>query len=706
MAVTWNEANSAIARTSNVIITVRDTLTGLGIDVSNVCDIESISEAVDKMLEHWLEEVNRTVDSISFEMLGNFLVTLAALLAQILAAAAASYVNIFLLEILAGNILNSIVSAIVFALALIPGVELILQYYLVKTLRRDVLRRRELGVILNDSFMALIGLFDSFYSLFKFEDDLLFADLKRALRNIRSAESILGREVSKNFNGEKPVTVNNITAADNYIDKAINALTHQNYDIVYKYIKDINAAYGITADAPQGFDVPGWIKYFETLQPLISLNFFTYTSTPGTQEYENEVQIKNARYIGFIAAMMKIMPPILQRIVLNATFKNSSTVIFERIPVWANNIKLMNDLKGFLDNTLSVPDKFLNDYLNMNRTPPPPEPALFKNPATKDITWRNITSKIRIEEAGILLFPSYWDYIKHAGGLLQSILLPTLNILRGVDGEITEVLSSDERPGIAELSVQQFKWINELTTARGLLSTILNSTTLFEDVKLNPLQVYNSTVQGDLKMQELQNFIKEKSFDVKTQTAKTQPCDIVYETAQRYLGSLVLNMYIIVSPAAAKNTITGLQSMRVAITQQMSLDKKEAAICSNFIAIVESNPLFIAARPYLDKLLHDLEQTPIGSEIANQLLTGDISGIIGILEGYWATKDVVDLIVDCADQHSDNTMDPSILGLGSNVNIEAMQSIEKKVSALRDMQSMITDRIPFIIEAIEEIPQA
>ncbi len=79
----------------------------------------------------WWEDVKRSVDSITFDMVGNFLTTLAGLLAQLISSAAASYTNLFLIEILAGNLLNSIVSAIAFAMALIPGAELVLQYYLV-----------------------------------------------------------------------------------------------------------------------------------------------------------------------------------------------------------------------------------------------------------------------------------------------------------------------------------------------------------------------------------------------------------------------------------------------------------------------------------------------------------------------------------------------------------------------------------------------
>jgi len=706
MPITWNTANSTIAQTANTLITVRDTLTGLGIDVSNVCDAESIVDAVNKMLAQWWEDVQRSVDNITFEMVGNFLTTLAGLLAQLLASAAASYTNLFLLEILAGNLLNSIVSAVVFALALIPGAEIVLQYYLVTTLKRDLNRRNQLGWILDKQCTMLIELFTSFYSLFKFEDDLMYADLKKALANIRRAENIIGREASKNFYGEEPVTLNNLDKADNYVERAINNLTHQNYDVVYAYIKQINANYGITADPPSGLDVKAWINYFGNLQPLISLNFFTYTNEPGTIEYERESRAKAIRYRQFIAAMMQIMPPILQRIVLNATFKDASNIIYERIPVWANNIKLLKDLKGFIDNTVSVPTKFLNTYLNINNTPPMPEPALFRNPATKDITWRNITSKIRIEEAGTLLFPSYWDYIKNVGGLLQKILLPVLGILKGVDTEIDGVLTNtQDRMGPAELSVNQFKWIGELTVARGMMATILNSTEVqnqYGGFEIDPLQVYNSTVQSDVQMSKLQAFIREKTYDSKTQTPKTQPADVVYETAQKYLGNLVANIYIIVNPAAAKNTISGLQAMRVAIRQQMSLDKREAAICSSFLNIVQTNPLFIAAKPYLDQLLNDLSQTAIGSGIANQILTGDISGVISILEGYHLANDISNLI-NCENNETGQNIDPSTLGLSPDITFASMQKIERSLSQHRDEQNMMLDTIPMIMEQIQEI---
>lgn len=702
---TWNTANNTIAQTASTITTVQDTLAGLGIEVSSVCDFESIQDAVEKLLEDWWEDVKRSVDSITFDMVGNFLTTLAGLLAQLISSAAASYTNLFLIEILAGNLLNSIVSAIAFAMALIPGAELVLQYYLVSTLKRDLDRRRELGRILYEQVNMLIELFSSFYDLFKLEDDLMYSDLKKALNNIRKAERIIGKEASKNFYGGDPVLIDGsgLVIADTYIDRAVRNLTHQNYSIVNNYIRSINAQYGITTDVPSGFDVQGWTNYFENMQPLVALNFFTYTSTPGTAEYENEVALKNARYAQFIAAMMKVMPPILQRIVLNATFKDASNILFERIPVWANNIAVLKDLKSFLDNTVSVSDKFLNTYLRINKTPPKTEPDLFKNPATKDITWRNITSKVRIEEAGVLLFPSYWSYIQNVGGLLQNILLPTLSILKGVDTEIEGVLNSTDRLGISELSYRQFMWIEELSVARGMLGTIINSTDVqdrFGGFQINPIEVYNTTVQADIQMGKLQEFIREKAFDSKTQTAKIQAADTVYNTAQKYLGNLVQNIYIITNPAAAKGTISGLQAIKVALSQQMRLDRQESTLCRIFLNIVESNPLFIAAKPYLDKLLYDLAQTPVGAGIANQILTGDISGVISILEGYHLANSAAN-IINCENNSTGQNIDPGALGLDPDVTFEDMRKIERTMGGLRDQQNMLVDSIPTIIEQIQ-----
>lgn len=706
MTTTWNEVNNTIAQTANTIITVRDTLTGLGIEVSNVCDAESITDAIDKLITKWWDDVRRSIDNISFDMVGNFLTTLTALLTQLLSAAVGAVTNIFLLEILAGNLINSILSALVFAFSLIPGAELVLQYYLATSLKRDLVRRRELGIILRTETNKLIELFDSFYRLFKFDEDLAYTDLKKALKNIRKAESLLGKEISKNFYGGTPVTLNNVTLADTYIDRAINNLTHQNYDIVYNYIISINRQYNITPAVPNGLDIASWTKYFEDLQPFIVRRFFTYNHTPGTDEYNNEVSNNSASYNAFISAMMKVMPPILQRLVLNATFKDASNVIFERIPVWANNIKLLKDIKSFLDNSLSVSDKFLNSYLNLNNTHKSPEPALFKNNATKDITWRNITAKIRIGEAGVLLFPSYWDYIKNVGGILQSILFPALNILKNVDVEIDNTISSSERPSVAELSIRQFKWIEQLTGARGILSTITNSTeltTMYGTTTLNPIDIYNKTVEAEIALGKLQQYINNKVIDPKTKEPLVQACDSVYETAQKYLGNLVANMYIIINPMAAKNTIIGLQSMKVSLNKQIEQDKKEIALCSNFLNIVESNPIFIAAKPYMDKLLFDLSQTEAGSGIANQLLTGDLSGIISILEGYHLANDVANLI-NCENQHTGLNVDPTMYGIAeSKAAKETKYRSERAISKLKDQQDMILNSIPRLMEMINEL---
>jgi len=712
----WNTGNNDVARTANFITTIRDTLAGLGIEISDVCDPEGISEGLKKIWDKWIKDVKRTLDNISFKITGNFFTTLASLLAQVFSEAAAAYSNIFFLEIIAGNIINSLVSATVFVLAITPGAEIILQYYLVTNLKRDLERRRQLSWILYTQFDQLIGLFSSFYAMFKFEDDFLSLNLKRALRNIRQAESIIGREVSKNFYGGEPVKIEGLTTADFHLEAAIKNLTHHGLGVVYDYILRINEEYGITANVPSGLDITGlniigsditeWKKYFQNLQPFIAFNFFTYTSTPGTREYENEVKTKSARYNQFISAMMQVFPPILQRIILQATFKNASDVIFERMPIWTNNFKALNDTKRFIDNSITVPDKFMNTFLNISRPPTPPKPALFQNPATKDITWRNITAKIRISEAGTLLFPSYWEYIKHTGGLLQKILFPILNILKKVDSEIDGVLQSNEKPGFAEMSVNQFKWIEELILSRGMLSTILNTQSLssqYGNIPLNPVQIYNATVQSDIYMTELQSFIKEKSYDSVKKEAKIVPADVVYDTAQKYLAALMTNIYIIVNPAATKNLISGMQAIKVALMQQVSLDKQEINYCSRFLNSVQVNPVFIAVKPYLDKLLNDLLHSKVGSGIAKQLLEGDLSSIVTILEGYHAVDEVVSLI-NCENAHTDGNIDPSALGLSADINQETIKEVQGSVEKLRDTQQQLAAITTSMTELIAELP--
>jgi len=219
---------------------------------------------------------------------------------------------------------------------------------------------------------------------------------------------------------------------------------------------------------------------------------------------------------------------------------------------------------------------------------------------------------------------------------------------------------------------------------------------------VNPLDLTNSVIQSDIKMAELQKFIREKSFDSVTNTPKTQAADTVYEVAQKYLGNLVQNIYIVTNPAAAKSTVTGLQSMKVAISQQRIQDTREASLCRAFLNIVESNPLFIAAKPYLDQLLNDLGQTPVGGGIARQILTGDLSGIIGILEGYHLVNNTVTLI-NCENNETGNNIDPAILGLSPEVTTESMQQIERTMSQLRDSQAMALDTMPSIIEQVEQI---
>ena len=119
---------------------------------------------------------------------------------------------------------------------------------------------------------------------------------------------------------------------------------------------------------------------------------------------------------------------------------------------------------------------------------------------------------------------------------------------------------------------------------------------------------------------------------------------------------------------------------------------------------MESNPLFIAAKPYIDQLLRDLANTSIGSGIAHQILTGDLSGVIGILEGYHLANEVANLI-NCENQETGVNIDPSMLGLSPEISFEDMTKMERSLSQLRDNQNMILDSIPEIMNKVMELEQ-
>jgi len=237
--------------------------------------------------------------------------------------------------------------------------------------------------------------------------------------------------------------------------------------------------------------------------------------------------------------------------------------------------------------------------------------------------------------------------------------------------------------------------------ARGLMSTIINSTevnNMYGGFEFSPLEVYNLTVQADVKMANLQQFIKDKAIDSKTQTPKTQAADVVYDTAQKYLGSLMANMYIIINPAVTKSTISGLQSMRTAIRSQMTQDRQELILCNSYLSTVEANPMFRAAKPYIDKLLEELSQNPTWAGLINQIQTGDLSGIIGILEGYHLTEEVISMI-NCENNNTGGVTDPDILGLGVDMSEEVSINMKRGLAYLNDKKAMF-DAVPQIMELL------
>jgi hypothetical protein len=143
--------------------------------------------------------------------------------------------------------------------------------------------------------------------------------------------------------------------------------------------------------------------------------------------------------------------------------------------------------------------------------------------------------------------------------------------------------------------------------------------------------------------------------------------------------------------------------MRVAIGNQKAQDRAELKLCNAYLSTVEANPMFRAAKPYIDKLLNDLEQNPTWGPLINQLKTGDLSGIIGILEGYHLTEEIIS-IINCENSKTEEFTDPDILGLGSELSGEMTINMKRALAYLNDKKAMF-DAVPQIMELlnIEEL---
>ena len=719
-----NEKRKVDAKNIEFLQTVRDTAIALGINPGTLCNPADILTVLRDEAKAWYEFAKDSVDNLLSEI-GGVLESVVVLLALIAGSTAAAYVDSIVNEMLFGSIIGATYSVVAAFLSVIPGMELALQYLMITRMRLAIRKRLILMQALSRDIEFIFTILDQYTLLFKNEDENSFKELQKAIRNIKRAETILGLEKgrisSEDESSVKIMQINNIKTAEFYINAAINNVSNNKFRYPSGTINAITRKYQLKTTVPntpllgepQG---PIWVNYFIGLEREVREKFFVYNAKPNTPEYAAEQKEKQMLFNSFISEMFPFVPKTIQLLLLQESFNQATQNLIEKIPLFIAEIKATNIAKQQIDEAMKEAAKFLVKKSGTN-SKVRSENSLKNNPELKDVTLRDLSADIKITETGILLFPSMWQQIRLVGKFYNDVLIAVLTEIKDVRIDIENTIK--EAPSPLALVADQLKWIAQLTMAKGKLKVFTSTsagisipTKLGENAtSLNGAELAAVIEKAGLALEELKEFIVQKSYDVKKDKPRKEPSELIDKFAQQSLGLLIANIGILISPAYTSKLKANLQALRAMFSIQIKMDIKELSLCNKFIAVIEQDPAAQKVVRLLQEFISGLS-TSATAGIAKSLSDGDISSIVSFYETGEAISDIVQMFADCGENKSPSYVDQVAEYVKSNSSsyisdIELVKLKERTtatISSLKSTGDMIANATKEF-EAVLEKPQ-
>ncbi len=679
-----NETSSAI---KNLII-------GLGLDNSDLCNPNNIINKFKELVNNFTKNVAKSFNYLVYQIGQNFITAMVTLASGLVGAPAAVLLEATLSELFMGSLVGGLTNMVAFFITFLPGMELVYQYLLVQNLLTYLKYRDKLINILLSEINSVVSILEDCYNSLTAEEYKILS-LNYAIKQINSAQKLIGREITRVENTELDSSIHksNIILADNFIDKAIAYLYDWPYKEFLNRYNEIKKTYNLQFD-------------FSKLKDNVYGNIVTYW-----EALYDEIDKLDEKYATeVIMRLFPFIPAIIKLNLFRIVFQKRAKILTEKFPIYTVQIssllkKLDKNINENINDLVSKKlyiekIKFKNiEYKFEAINPKSQENSFLTDKLTSTFTLESLTTEVKMYESLILLFPSMWKKIKKVGSIYLDYLKAASKKLLGTKQDIESSIKAKDSYLTLQLKTNQ--WVGELELAKALLKPIISKNIEFtipgSDLKFNAVELNELIQKSGVMLDNLKNFIINKTYNIKTDEAIVEPIDKAIQIAQKYITPLSAGLILVINRQVARSTINGLKAVRKTLQEQKKFDSKEIKLAEEYVGYLKSNKFFNQLLKEFEGTVQYLNGTPC-LVCGDKIKKGNLSELLSNIEkANKLTNNVID-IINCNDK-SDHT--PLFLDKLSDlvINNDANSATKKLVN----LQQTISTHMNWLQDQISEI---
>lgn len=573
------------------------------------CSDRDKREKLQRLFDDFAEEVKDTINEIAYKTYGPFLPTLFAITAQLAAGAAMDYAS-FVTKVVTRNTVGGFISSVGLAVSGLNGSKTLLKYTAAKRLEKELNVRQQTSRALLREIRNLINILLSFKEMGITTDEALLGDVRRALLHVKKASLIVGREKSKIETSrlvevtQNPVSPHRLRIAINHIDEALVAIGGQqlrskNHE---EELLKLNKKYSINIVPENDFT-----DTIDMVEPWSIVDFFRESTNNIKEKYTENGTLsdegqKVLRYYIIDFIHTPGISHFFKTIASAQLLGGHMDTIGKKLPIRATQAasfakRKAKNMGGFFDSLDEFNEEVnegANDVFSYLKLQPYGSKIEFPDESP---TLETTSFKIRSYETSILLIDDRFKSLQTHTGPLKKFLTPALSNLDDVRISMEEELYEGERvedaSDVASLTGKKIDWMFKLNLSKNLISTGIEAPVFLGDSKI-PVSTYNVNkrfARSDEIFGDLQGFVRERLVDEEGNLIDSEAQQII-DIANRTLKSFALGPMSLLNPKARDNAISGLQSIRFLLREQITKDRREMGLARVYTQSVEANPLF------------------------------------------------------------------------------------------------------------------
>lgn len=665
----------------------------------DICDPETVLEGIMKSISEMVEDITKVVSefwsSLGSSNISNILLTIAAMFGLYIGSLLITFIMEGVSELTA--LINSLIMSV---LASIAGIELILQYFMIKFLRNLLNERYNLLYSLRAD-MQYIGIF---LNLMPITEDSTDPDIK----NLREAKKLLDTLIlnlsiefvksTEDLGGEtkqiKPIDIYVLAEADSQIKVIYNKLTAGISSVV---IEDIRLA-AIEAGVSSA-NIASLIKEPAKLVNKVAMNLKNkYFMSGGNESLGvqmeklrnilNKINPKIASYI-YIIIGMDLLGEYINR-------------ISEKVPVLTS--RSIKNSKGKAIGSLST--RTLVDSIFSNTREESANYVPYEGKTLKDLN-----TAITITESAILMFPNIWDVLKKITPSWQADLLRT-----GIEdlSIISKKMELDISNGTGSIT-KNFQYAAEISLTQGMYFPNPNGIQLTENYTLNASLSADTSYKVAELLKNLKVVIVNKNMD-NGKFIEVTPADNIVLIGKKTLLPLVfLDIAIFLAERARREVLSGIATLNILTDKQIQADSIELSAINTYITNVENIPEFVFVRDTVESFLN-----LNNNDLTKSMLAGDASGLLrasNMIENLMSPLSIIacmstgdktvsfnpiDAVLNLAIS-SATSLVPPITGAKEKAEAERLKNLTSDLDKEKDKLLNMSNKIEVLSASAEEL---